>query len=366
MKKVALFITTMYPSGGAEQLTHRLGNELSKTYDVSVISMGTNTFSDARYKKVILTRYDTLLRKVLAVISAPLLLRRICRQEGIDVVISHMEIPNYVAIMGLAHTSVPVLATIHNVSNYKRGVRAFFSKRFYPKANTVITVSQGLSERVQQDLRLSNVTTISNFVDREHISQQLVCNNRTEDRELFSSDMFTYITIGRLVAEKDHAFMLKAFAEVLKKRPDSQLIIVGEGPERARLERLCLELTISESVHLLGTRDNVFPLLRESDAFVLTSKEESFGLVLLEAQLSSLPVVSTNCPTGPRELLIDEREQTTESYAISGSNIVVPLGELERFVDAMIEIRSMTYVERDLSFVSTDQILEQWNTVIEQ
>jgi glycosyltransferase involved in cell wall biosynthesis len=100
-------------------------------------------------------------------------------------------------------------------------------------------------------------------------------------------------TIARFHPVTDHRTLLNGFAEVSRARPDVDLLLVGDGPLRPDLERLCGELSIADRVHFMGIRDDVASILRASDVFALTSVSEAASITLLEAMASELPVVVT-------------------------------------------------------------------------
>ena len=100
-------------------------------------------------------------------------------------------------------------------------------------------------------------------------------------------------TVARFHPVKDHRTLLNGFAEVSRARPDVDLLLVGDGPLRPDLERLCGELSIGDRVHFMGIRDDVANILRASDVFALTSVSEAASITLLEAMASELPVVVT-------------------------------------------------------------------------
>jgi glycosyltransferase involved in cell wall biosynthesis len=114
-------------------------------------------------------------------------------------------------------------------------------------------------------------------------------------RELgIRDDEFLWTTVGRLVAEKGHSSLLEAFDRIRKGRPDVRLVIVGDGPEKAALERLSSELRLGGDALLLGMRTDVASILDAADAFVLSSEVEGLPMVLLEAAAQRLPIVSTD------------------------------------------------------------------------
>lgn len=114
------------------------------------------------------------------------------------------------------------------------------------------------------------------------------------------------LTVGRLTQEKDHATLIKAFA-LLPRSKIAKLVILGEGPLRAELEALVTQLNLVGRVLLPGFVMDPYPWFRSADLFVLSSLWEGFGNVIVEAFECGLPVVSTNCPSGPAEILENGR-----------------------------------------------------------
>jgi glycosyltransferase involved in cell wall biosynthesis len=133
-------------------------------------------------------------------------------------------------------------------------------------------------------------------------------------------------TVGRLVDLKDHPTLIRAFA-ILRGRHPAILQIVGVGPNEGKLRALAHQLGVAEDVHLLGWRDDPYSVLQESDLFVLSSTTEGFGIVIVEALACGLPVVSTDCKGGPREILED-----------GDSGLLVPVGDHESMARAMLRL----------------------------
>ncbi len=110
------------------------------------------------------------------------------------------------------------------------------------------------------------------------------------------------VTVGTLKAVKDHATLLQALVRV-RQAHDARLLILGEGSERSKLEALVAELGLTGAVQMPGFRPDPHGYVAHADAFVLSSRNEGFGNVLVEAMACGTPVVSTDCPTGPGEIL---------------------------------------------------------------
>jgi GalNAc-alpha-(1->4)-GalNAc-alpha-(1->3)-diNAcBac-PP-undecaprenol alpha-1,4-N-acetyl-D-galactosaminyltransferase len=113
------------------------------------------------------------------------------------------------------------------------------------------------------------------------------------------------VAMGRLHPQKGFDLLLKAFARLQHKHPDWQLTILGEGALRSELEALRAELKLTECVHFPGSVKNVPDYLRQADLFVMSSRFEGFPMALCEAMACGLPVLSTNCLSGPSDIISD-------------------------------------------------------------
>jgi len=151
-------------------------------------------------------------------------------------------------------------------------------------------------------------------------------SNEPVDQDFFTAKKVSIIiSVGRLSQEKDFATLLRAFA-IVEKEIDSQLVIVGEGKERENLQRLARNLHIEDSVWMPGFVENPYKYVSKSSVFVLSSKFEGFALVLVEALSVGCPVVSTDCPGGPREILENGKYGK-----------LVPVGDHEALAKAIID-----------------------------
>jgi glycosyltransferase involved in cell wall biosynthesis len=174
----------------------------------------------------------------------------------------------------------------------------------YPNADARIAVSQGVAD---------DLTALAGFTPRliEVVGNPVV-PPELEQRaaESVAHPFFAagqppvMLGCGRLAREKDFVTLLHAFALLRKSRP-LRLIVLGEGPERERLEGLARELSVAGDVNLPGFVANPFAWMRRAALFVLSSVHEGLGNVLIEAMACGTPVVSTDCPSGPREILLD-------------------------------------------------------------
>ena len=178
--------------------------------------------------------------------------------------------------------------------------------RLYAEADAVVPVSEGIAEHLRQVAGLPD--TVLRTIHNPVIDEQ----SRHRRDEPLTHPWFApgeppvILNVGRLDRQKDQATLLRAFARLRAKRP-ARLMILGEGGERARLEALAQELGIADDVALPGFVANPLPYMREAAVFALSSLYEGLPTVLIEALFCGCPVVSTDCVSGPREILEDGR-----------------------------------------------------------
>ena len=170
-----------------------------------------------------------------------------------------------------------------------------YIKNALDHANKIIAVSMPLKEALFSYTSQASISIIPNSVDID-----LFCPPLQKKQK----ENFSYLTVCNLEKRKNVDLLLKSFQKVYKNDPKSDLVIVGEGPERAYLERLAKELEISRGVSFRGalSRQEVSQSFQEADAFVLASQNESFGVVCIEALASGIPVIATKCG-GPETIV---------------------------------------------------------------
>ena len=132
------------------------------------------------------------------------------------------------------------------------------------------------------------------------------------------------VTVGSMKAQKNHGLLMRAFAQL--DRPDARLMFVGDGPGRNGLMALAQDLCIANQVIFAGFRPDPTPFYKTADLFVLSSDYEGFGNVIVEALACGTPVVSTDCPSGPAEILVNGKYGR-----------LVPVGDIEKLAKAIEE-----------------------------
>jgi glycosyltransferase involved in cell wall biosynthesis len=178
------------------------------------------------------------------------------------------------------------------------------ARRTYPWADAWIAISEGVAADAARvtGIPRERIVAIHNPVLTPAFRERATA--RIEHPWLAAGSAPVVIAVGRLVRQKDFATLIRAFARVRKQRR-VRLLILGEGPLRGALEHLAGETGVAADVRLPGRVANAPAWMARAAVFALSSAWEGFGRVLVEALAVGCPVVSTDCPSGPREILGD-------------------------------------------------------------
>ena len=175
-------------------------------------------------------------------------------------------------------------------------------RRYFSLADLVVTPSEGVGDDVVAitGLARGRIAVVHNPVFRPEI--EALSRQPLEHPWFRDGGTPVLVAAGKLKPQKDFVTLLKAFAQLRAARP-ARLVILGEGAERARLEQLLRELGVAADVDMPGYVENPYPYFRHAAVFVLSSAWEGLPNVLIEAMACGCPVVATDCPSGPSEIL---------------------------------------------------------------
>ncbi len=258
---------------------------------------------------------------------------RYLRRERPQALIGALEHANIVALLAgwTARMPTRIIVTIHNtVSREQSRPRGLADRltpglaaRLYPGAHAVVAVSGGVADDFSRVTRLprGRIDVVYNPVLTPELTVQA---GRPVDHPWFAPGQPPVILgVGRLIFQKDFATLLRAFALVRQTRP-VRLAILGDGVERPQLERLARELEVAEDLWMPGFVENPYAFMARSAAFALSSRYEGLPTVLIEALAVGLPVVATDCPHGPAEILAE-----------AGQGTLVPVGDPSALAQAL-------------------------------
>ena len=198
------------------------------------------------------------------------------------------------------------------------------ARLFYRKADGLVAVSHATADRFAAATGLPR--TMARVIYNPIVTPTLIAQATSElDHPWFAqSEPPVILSVGRLTRQKDHETLVRAFA-LLRKSTPARLVVLGEGAERPNLERLIGRLGLEREVQLPGFVLNPFAYMARAQLFALSSRWEGLPSVLVEAMACGAPVVSTDCPTGPAEILKD---------GLFGR--LTPVGDAEALADAML------------------------------
>lgn len=330
MKQKILFFQGSIDMSGAIKSTLKVAAGLKNVLDSEVLiatGMIDNNIYDEIDKNLKLINFNKRLRYQLWDLFILLL------KEKPNVVISSIPSSSFVAylatVLSFSKTKLIVIERTSptiEVKLHKSWVNRLYThlrKLVYPRSSAVVAVSKGVKEELVELINLdpSFVDVIYNpAITNEKLSK----GNEGVNHKWIGTKTPLIVGLGRLEAQKDFATLIHSFAKV-QQEINSKLLIIGEGEEREALENLIYNLNLTDKVELAGFKSNPYPYLREADLFVLSSAWEGLPNVLLEAMAFGTSVVSTNCKSGPNEIL--------ENGALAP---LVPVGDVDAMAAAIV------------------------------
>ena len=203
----------------------------------------------------------------------------------------------------------------------------------------IVVSKELINEQIDEyNSNINKIIVINNFVDKEKIDKCL------KEKNNIKLDNNTIINIGRLSDQKGQKYLIKAFSKVVKEVEDAKLIILGKGELQEELEEEIKKYKLENKVSLLGYKDNPYIYLKKAKCFVLSSFFEGMPNVILEAMYCGLPIISTDCISGVREIIAPKRSDNIRNVNMTKEEygVLVPILKDDKKVDflkeAMIEL----------------------------
>lgn len=269
--------------------------------------------------------------KAIQQIRRALRLTRLKRKYGTDLVISYGDTANLTNILSKGPGERVVSLRISWSAEYSA-----IKKYIYKKSSRILCQTVAMREILLRNYK--NVTqktdVFYNIFDMEGIEKK-AC----EPCELEFGEVFNIISVGRLEKQKGFRHLIAAFAHMNHRIPNVKLIILGEGSERKNLEALAKCLGLEENIFFAGSVPNPYQYMKNADLFVSSSCAEGFPNVLVEAMACGLPVIATDCETGPREILsfANQESNTAAEIEYSDYGILVPAFQEDDIPEPMKE-----------------------------
>lgn len=404
MKKIKILaLTTDKGFGGAEKVFNKVNNALLEKFEVHecFFNIDAKEFYESNCKEhhLDVKGSNNILGKITNFLKRILKFRQLVKELKPDIVISHLEGADYVSL--LSFTKVKKICVIHG-SKYSdtkiSGLTGFIRKRImipltYSFATRLITVSKALKEEILAHTNLSSsiIETIYNSTDVKLIQNLATLEMEEQFKTIFDNND-VLIASSRLDQEQKN---LKGLIDIFTKlkRDKTVLVIAGDGVDRELLINYTKENDLKVStvwdkdfrtedieVFFIGYQKNPFKYISRSKIFLMTSFYEGFPLSPLEAIACNTPVISSNCPTGPHEILLGEEllnkdDLLKKSYA--GALMPIPKDDpsinlwcetIKDILDNKNEIKNK-FVENGnerLKMLTPQYINNQWESLIQE
>lgn len=329
--KIAIFLSTSGHSGVDRSMALLLPSLLARGYQVDLIKVQRHgPYIDISHKCFRLIELPT--RHTMTALPY---LTQYLKAHAPDVLLVDKDRANRVALMAklIARSSVRVVVSSGTIMSINLKNRSLFEvfmhklsmNHLYKLAHAIIVPCRYAADD------LAEITSIS----RDRISvvplpivgpmTTKASDDSTVDHPWLNDSVPVIISVGELCDRKDQLTQLRAFKEVVSKRP-CRMLIVGKGKNRQALESTINALSLGGVVELVGYCKNPYPLMKKARLFIHTAKFEGFGMVLVESLYLGTEVVSTDCPGGPREILAEGRHGG-----------LVPVGDAEKLAEEILQ-----------------------------
>jgi glycosyltransferase involved in cell wall biosynthesis len=321
--------------GGAEQITLTLAKRfVDNGYDVDLIVCDNVVLLDIPseinlhvldFKKSFMdyTRYRIKLHRMID---------DLIKENGYDYDLILVELQKATRLMrGYNHPKL--YHCVHNTLSMtafknRKGLKLFFKKRTLQKMYNglnIITVSDGIKDDLLNTIGIKpqSIQTIHNPIDREHIARLALEPNPVQESDYI-------VHVGRFDPAKRHDVLLRAFA---LSNLDTKLVLVGDGSERDKIIAWIDTFGLHDKVIMCGFIQNPYPIIKNAKLLLLSSVHEGFGVVLVEALMLGAPVISTDCKSGPNEIMIGPLTE-----------YLVPVNDVEKLSETLLRVYHHPYV----------------------
>jgi glycosyltransferase involved in cell wall biosynthesis len=357
-----LIYSSSLTAGGAEKVASLMANYWAQKHHVILLTdtpVKDDFFSlDPLIERVTInfsTVGEKIVKKMFYHFMGLLKLRTIIKKSHPDIIISHMDNSNVRILLSSIGLRIPVIIEEHNNPNLATKMPQpwrFFQPFTYKYLATIIVLLTKKLIRYYPDYLTSKIRIIPNPLN--------IPTPIPDSTELILAKP-TFIALGSLCKQKGFDYLLEAFAQVSKVKPEWKLTILGEGELRAELTEYAIKLNIADKVSLPGRIKNPYSILKDADIYVMSSRFEGFPVALCEAMGIGLPCISFDCPTGPADII---------EHNING--LLVEYLNVNSLAETMISLSSDPFTSKRLSHealkinetLDISTIMSYWDQII--
>ena len=354
MKKICFLIGNITRTGGTEKVTCQIAFGLANDFNVYILSLYDNggqvnfDLSNKILRKRLSSEKLNSKKDFIRIIHR---IRSFVKKYKIDILIDVDTVLDMYSVPALIGLKTKLVSWEHFNFSESMGTkfRVPFRKYITRFSDCVVTLTKE-DQKMYKDY-------FGNRLRIEHIYNPIELTTDNPEYNIMSK---TIITVGRLVRVKGYDYLMDVAEKVFDKHPDWELLILGEGEERLTLEQTIAKKNLKQ-VKLLGRISNVDDYLKKAAVFVMTSRNEGFPLVLIEAKSNNLPVVSFRCKTGPAELVQDN----VNGYLIDCFDIDKMADKICYLIEnPEIRERFSKNAKLDTEKMNYDMIMQQWKELL--
>jgi len=365
LMKIALIISSL-GAGGSEKVLSMMANYWAERGDeVAVVTIASSELDfftlHAGVRRIALgltSESTSVLGGIYHNVRRLRRLRREIKDIGPEGVISFVDKTNILTVLATIGLGLRVVISertdpsIQTIGWFWQELRKFV----YPRASAIVVQSEAVLKWARRNLRNCHVFRIPNPV-----ADCFVSKSRQGRVPEAPEGARTIACLGRLGHEKGFDLLLESFALCCDGNPDWRLVIYGEGSERKHLEQMAHELKIEDKVLLPGQIQNPRQVLEEVDLFVLPSRFEGFPNALLEAMSYGLPVISFDCPSGPREIIRNNKD----GILVAPGDVRLLASAMKRLMNDSNERKRLGESARTVrERFSMENIMKMWEEVL--
>ena len=334
-KKISILVNDL-DSGGAERVVSLLLDMLHSRYDITLFMMHNIIFYNIpKDIKIVIVGNSKLEDSgFIKLLKLPLIAWQYRKLNDSSISLSFLSRANYINIFAklfgmkgrviVSERSMPSLQYRGSLQGY---INKLLIRLLYNRADMVFANSKGNALDLIENFKIRDVRVIYNIFNIDRIV------NLSNRYAILDSNRFNFITIGRLDEGKNHKLLIDAIREI-----DANLYIIGDGVLRDDLVEHIINLGLEDRVFMLGKEKNPYKYLSKADSFIFASNREGFPNVLVEALACRLPIISTDCKSGPREILAPDSDETLQlnlKIEIAKYGILIPIDSVNKMREAM-------------------------------
>lgn len=379
-KRIVIFINSL-DGGGAERVVSTLLNNLVEKYECHLILME-NKISYELDDRINIISLDENLNQsgIIKLIRLPVIayeLNKIVKKYGYTTVLSFLHRANYVNVLAKSFSNHKAIiseriasSSLYQDNSITSKISNVLINKLYNKADLIISVSKAIVEDLKINYKIkSEQIVIYNPYNIEKI-RKLSTESISEDIDKNKS----IITVGSLSKRKNHQILINAFSKI-EKKDNIKLYILGKGEEEVNLKNLVKELKIENKVIFLGFDNNPYKYLSKCGIFVLSSNSEGFPNVLAEAMICRCSIVSTDCLSGPREILAPNSNinfQLSNEIEYTEYGLLTPINNQEKMKEALdllvrnesLRIQYTNKVDERIEDFRIEKIVSEYESIL--